>query len=224
MSLSNLLQPNSYELYARSMHTPDMFVTNVNNLPYIPGGATGATGGVGPSPSMNPAFIGPCSNSFAILDTPAYFVGSCEYGATGVVTTELTAGTTGFRIPLYSATLPNDSAFSGSYVGELQIRDSGGSFQVNQIIMSSAAIVGASGVTGSSLRYAQEQIPLTAAVLNTPTNTDYPQTSGNTIQYGLWAVTADAGIDLGTTGPYDYIVKAILEVPNIDPLVSLTFP
>ncbi len=36
MSLSNLLQPNSYEIYARSGHIESMFVTNVNNLPYIP--------------------------------------------------------------------------------------------------------------------------------------------------------------------------------------------
>ncbi len=75
MSLSNLLQPNSYEIYSRSGHIQDMQVTTVNGNVFINGqtgstgliGPTGPTGSIGATGAIGATGIGP-STIFLIQD------------------------------------------------------------------------------------------------------------------------------------------------------------
>jgi hypothetical protein len=212
---------NNREIFCHSINAS---VINGETGPFLPG----PTGPVGPAPSMNPAYFSPCSNSFTILENDAYILASCEYGATGVGTTGLSDGNTGFAINFASATLNPNTSFFGNGTMEVKITDAGGTtilVPVNNF--SIAALMGATGPLKASqadvIQGTSESLSTTSATVDVFFDLEYPIISNNSVQFGSFVETNN-GIDLGTTGPYNYTVKSILEFPNINSGSTLTFP
>lgn len=208
---------NNREIFAHSITAT--VINGVTGSP-IPG-PPGPTGPTGPNPitNTNPWFYAPTVLGYTGINNVPWTLGGPIISGSIAGTTGFSDGMTGINFPTYSVPL-GITGITGAYSAfgqiELYIIDGLDQDLFIDLFVTDNAIIGVSGATaGSSLNQRSVvlgSLPNVITISQYAAGPVYPFISGNNVNYGI---TIESHDFTGSTGPYNYIARYLLQSPGI---------